>query len=282
MMAACAALTELATLYPARPGNDELPLVFVHGVGLDRRIWNGIEHRLGGRAAVLYDLPGHGTRAKADVRIDDLNVYADDLLSVLDGLHIERAVIVGAAFGEFIARRFAVRHPDRAAGLVLLSPLFRRSAEAAAHVRRRVEATQQDGIASSLSASLARWLSPDAEGAVAKAELVRDMMLATPHGSFMSAYRLYATMDGALAAEAGTIACQAQLIAGGDDSNATPEMAHALAAAMPNADVRIVPGARHLISLDASERFAEALEEYLKPGSGLTEVRHDHRMQKKG
>jgi pimeloyl-ACP methyl ester carboxylesterase len=277
-----AAFGQFATLYPARSGHDEPTLVFVHGVGLDQRIWNGIQRRLDGRhAALFYDLPGHGGRAQP-VKIDDLNVYADDLLSLIDGMRIERAIIVGAAFGEFIARRFAVRYPDRVAGLVLLSPLWRRSVEAAANVRRRVDMTQVDGAESSLSVSLERWLTPSGTGFSEHCALIRDMVLATPHDSFMSAYRLYATMDGALADEAAEIACSVLLIAGEHDGNATPAMAQALTTALPRATACTLPGARHLISLDAPQSFAVALGEYLTSGSGLTEVRHDDQFHKEG
>jgi pimeloyl-ACP methyl ester carboxylesterase len=260
-----AAHLEFATLSPALSGGSEPVLVFVHGVGLDQRIWCGIHKRLDGHCTtLLYDLPGHGKRAQP-VKINDLQVYANDLLSLLNAMQIDKAIIVGAAFGEFIARRFARHYPHRVSGLVLLSPLWRRSPESAAKVWQRAEATQAGGVESSLPASIERWLSPDADSDfVRKCDLVRAMVLATPHESFMSAYRLYATMDGVLADEAASIECPALLIVGADDSNATPIMAQSLATTMRDATCVVLPGTRHLISLDAPQVFARTLTDYLE------------------
>jgi non-heme chloroperoxidase len=46
--------------------------------------------------------------------------FEADLLMFMDALHIEKAVILGASSGGFTARSFAIRHPGRTLGLVLL------------------------------------------------------------------------------------------------------------------------------------------------------------------
>jgi non-heme chloroperoxidase len=46
--------------------------------------------------------------------------FAADLAAFMDALHLEAAVIVGGSSGGFIARRFAIDHPERTLGLVLL------------------------------------------------------------------------------------------------------------------------------------------------------------------
>ena len=46
--------------------------------------------------------------------------FAGDLLLFMNALHIEKAVILGASSGGFAARSFAIGHPGRTLGLVLL------------------------------------------------------------------------------------------------------------------------------------------------------------------
>ena len=61
------------------------PVVFIHGVGLDRSVWSAqLEAIRGSHVAIAYDLPGHGTDAASPVPPMDLDAYADDLLAVLD------------------------------------------------------------------------------------------------------------------------------------------------------------------------------------------------------
>lgn len=60
---------------------------------------------------------GDFVRHEFDYRTKD---FEADLLMFMDALHIEKAVILGASSGGFVARRFAISHPERTLGLVLL------------------------------------------------------------------------------------------------------------------------------------------------------------------
>jgi non-heme chloroperoxidase len=61
---------------------------------------------------------GHGDSQKPAVgyRVED---FAADVVPLLDGLGIERAVLVGHSGSCLVARRVAIDRPDRVAGLVL-------------------------------------------------------------------------------------------------------------------------------------------------------------------
>jgi 3-oxoadipate enol-lactonase len=49
---------------------------------------------------------------------------ADDVAALLDSIGVDRAVIGGVSGGSGVALRFALRHPDRTAGLVLVQPVY--------------------------------------------------------------------------------------------------------------------------------------------------------------
>jgi pimeloyl-ACP methyl ester carboxylesterase len=72
---------------------------------------------------ISYDARGHGRSSPAP----DPNAYGyddlgDDLLAVLDQLDIDRAVLAGASMGAHTALWIALEHPERAAGLVVITP----------------------------------------------------------------------------------------------------------------------------------------------------------------
>jgi pimeloyl-ACP methyl ester carboxylesterase len=50
-----------------------------------------------------------------------MDAYADQIAALLDECGIARAVICGVSFGGLVALRFAARHPDRTAALVMVS-----------------------------------------------------------------------------------------------------------------------------------------------------------------
>lgn len=232
-------------------------VVFVHGVGLDRSVWSRQMNAINSsHTAIAYDLPGHGVDATTPTPLMDLNSYSDDLLAVLNATGIERATIVGGAFGGCIARRLAAREPARVASLVLLSQIFRRSAEASVAILNRYRMAETEGVRSIMEPAIQRWFSQEfLDHGQEAVEYVRDMVARTGRKAFLSAYHAFATTDIELADEAGDIVCPVLLVTGEHDSNSTPSEAHALAAVMRCAKVSIIPTARHLISIEAAERL---------------------------
>ncbi len=98
-------------------------LVFVHGLLLDNHssYYMTIAPEIAKHARVLlYDLRGHGRseQPKSGYAIADL---VDDLRGVVDALAAGvPVVVVGHSFGGHVALRFALRHPERTAALILI------------------------------------------------------------------------------------------------------------------------------------------------------------------
>ncbi len=99
------------------PGN-ATPILAIHGLGLDGRVFARVPHLALGRDAVLVNLPNELPAAPL-TSMDDL---AGEALAALDAAgHGSRpAVLVGSSFGGMVALTAAVLHPRRVAGLVLL------------------------------------------------------------------------------------------------------------------------------------------------------------------
>jgi pimeloyl-ACP methyl ester carboxylesterase len=72
---------------------------------------------------VALDLRGHGRSDPPRDHRYGLEDYAQDLRAVLDGLRIDRAVLVGHSLGGGVALVFAAGSPDRVAGLLLVDPI---------------------------------------------------------------------------------------------------------------------------------------------------------------
>lgn len=102
---------------------DAPAVLLVHGVLVNSTVWDPIVPGLVAHHRVVRpDLPigAHVMPAEHRDRLDPETV-ADALAEILDGLGIDRAAVVGSDTGGAIAQIFAARHPDRIAGLVLLS-----------------------------------------------------------------------------------------------------------------------------------------------------------------
>jgi pimeloyl-ACP methyl ester carboxylesterase len=99
-------------------------IVFIHGASTslyDPML--SFRDKLEGKATLLFvDRPGHGlsdSGGPANLLPDG---QADAISTLMEKRGIRKAIIVGHSFGGAIAAALAVRHPDKVAGLVFLSP----------------------------------------------------------------------------------------------------------------------------------------------------------------
>ena len=101
-------------------GNGSPAIVLTHGLAATGATWAAqVEELSTSLRVVTWDLRGHGQSPSppGDCRLSDL---ANDLGSVLDAAAIERAVVLGHSAGGVVAMQFALDHPERCAGLVLV------------------------------------------------------------------------------------------------------------------------------------------------------------------
>jgi len=96
------------------------PIVFLHGLGTDRRIWLYQVPAFCARAPVLLvDLRGHG-RSSAPAGEWTIGDLARDVVRLLRHLGAERAHLVGLSLGGMVAQQLALDYPYAAASLVLV------------------------------------------------------------------------------------------------------------------------------------------------------------------
>ncbi len=240
-------------------------VVLVHGVGLDLAMWGPQAAALRARRRVLrYDLIGHGATPglSQPLSLDDFAAQLEDLL---DALELERAALVGFSMGALVAQAFALAHPARVERLALLACVHARSRSQSAGVRARLAAVERGGTAATSDAALERWLTPAYRRRhAAAAAAVRQRLEANDRDAFLAAYRLFAHADAELAPRLGAITAPTLVVAGEHDSGSTPAMARRLAATIPGARLHVLPGVRHLFTLEAAADVNSLLLDFLE------------------
>jgi pimeloyl-ACP methyl ester carboxylesterase len=102
-----------------------LPFIFQHGLGGDLVAVLAVYCGAAGVRLINMDFRGHGeTRPVGDEAKLRIECLADDLVTLLDHLEIERAVIGGISLGAAVSVNLALRHPERVLGLVLSRPAW--------------------------------------------------------------------------------------------------------------------------------------------------------------
>ena len=102
-------------------GSDGLPVVFTHSFAGDVSHWqNQLDFVRSQQRAIAFDFRGHGKSTSSDKTQYTAEALAGDIAAVVDGLDLEKFVLVGHSMGGSAAIAYSDTHPSRVAGLVLV------------------------------------------------------------------------------------------------------------------------------------------------------------------
>ena len=95
------------------------PVVLVHGLASNLRLWDGVAERLyaDGHTVVAIDQRGHGRSDAPDAGYD-LDTAVADLLALIAAMDLERPVLAGQSWGGSVVLELAWRHPAAVRGIV--------------------------------------------------------------------------------------------------------------------------------------------------------------------
>ncbi|MBB5961184.1 alpha/beta fold hydrolase [Planomonospora venezuelensis] len=263
----------------------EFAVVFAHGWVMNRHCWHFQREALKGRATlVFYDQRGHGGSSAGAFDACTVDRLGDDLAAVIEqavpeGLPV---VLVGHSMGGMTIMAFAGRHPEamaaRVAGVALLStssgglrdsrfglwgPIGRLAPVVTPVVFDRMLARaslidRNTAVRTRTNLPVTRYV---AFGPGARREHVRfvnDMAVATPTEVMVGFFNDFLVHDKSTALAA--LGSVETLVMVGSRDRMTPR-AHSdrIAAAVPGARLRVVPGAGHMIGLERPEAVNRAL-----------------------
>jgi (E)-2-((N-methylformamido)methylene)succinate hydrolase len=239
-------------------------LAFIHGLGLNRHIWDKFVSRFAVRYRVLnYDLYGHGESVAAPVK-PSVSLYSQQLIGIIDELGIERCSLAGFSLGGMINRRVAIDHPERVATLMILNSPHERGAEAQAQVEQRALDSAAGGPGATLDATIERWFTPEFRAAHDDyIQRVRAWVLANDAHNYALAREVLAFGVVELIRPQPPIVKPTLVMTCENDSGSTPAMSQAIASEIDGAEVIIVPALKHMGLAENPGFFINALAEFL-------------------
>lgn len=252
------------TIYDLEGPQDAPVVVLIHGLGLNRAVWDQTVPALSGPFQVLsYDMLGHG-QTPAPEAAPNLAMLAGQVAGLLDHLGVQKAALVGFSLGGMIARRFAQDYARRTLALAILHSSHRRTPEAQAAILARVAQARRDGPASTVEAALDRWFTdafrlqrPDIMNRV------RGWVLANDPATYQFFYEILASGVAEIVEPQPPITASTLVVTGDQDFGNGPEMTHAIAAEVAGAQTLILPGLRHMALMEAPALTNAALLSFL-------------------
>lgn len=241
-------------------------VVFLHGIGGNRSNWDRqLQYFAEQYCAVAWDARGYGDSEDPPGGQLAFSDFADDLAALLDHLSAARAHLVGLSMGGMIAQDFYGRYPERVASLVLAGTSSGFGAmtagERADFLTRRLAPLDAGLTPADIAPDVVKVLAgPRADASVR--EKLRQSMAALRIAPYRAA--LHAIVDTDFRAMLGTIAVPVLVMVGSDD-HVLPEVeSRKLAAAIPGAELCVLPGIGHLSNIEAPEDFNRAVGAFFR------------------
>jgi len=215
---------------------------------------------------IAPDLRGHG-ESPAPEGVYTMDEMADDVVELLDSLSIsDRIVLGGLSMGGYVALSLVVRYPDRVRGLMLFdtragadTPEAAQNREASARAVLAADSAKElvDAMIPKLFAPITLEQRPE------RVEPLRAVMENnTPRGTAGALRGMAIRPD--RRADLPGIQVPTLVLVGEHDAITLPAEAKALAAAIPNARVEVIPESGHMAPYENPSAANAVILRFLK------------------
>ena len=239
------------TSYSLNKINEKTPIVFVHGVGLTKEIWEPQTNFFKDYNTLTYDLLGHGKTSlkKTKVSFED---FTKQLNKLINELNFKKIHLVGFSLGALIARHFASKHNDKLSSLILFGSIYKRTEDQKRVVKNRFEVAKS-GRSASKQTALRRWLSdefskknPDIY------KKIYSILDKNKHSDFLKCYEIfvnYVDDDNMLK----KINVNTLVTTGENDIGSTPEMSKNLSKMIRDSEFIEIKKGKHLCGIECAD-----------------------------
>jgi len=237
-------------LYYARAGQGQPALLFIHGAGGDHTIWGEQLRELAQDFSVVaLDLNGHGRSPAREG--DGFQTYTEDVLAVLNALAMPM-VIVGHSMGGAIALTVALQRPKNLVGLGLVGTGARLK------VHPQILELCQTDFERAID-FIVQWAFADQSPRELR-ERARQQMRRNGADALFRDFSGCNTFD--VMARLSEITLPTLILCGRDDKLTPVKYSEYLQQNIPNAQLKIIEGAGHMVMLEQPQAITQALREF--------------------
>ena len=246
---------------------DGEPLVLIHGVGLNRHVWQPqLEAFCNEYRVITYDTLGHGNSRipVADVVLDD---YLDQLAELLDRLELDSVNLCGHSMGALITLGFCLKYPHRVRRIIAMMGAYDRTLEHQLRSQKVADILASPKAGVLLKLTLERWFTEQDYADPSRAEQISrvgDWLEEVNKSGYSRAYRVFAENGETYVGQLSSITAPALFITAQHDANSTPEMSRRMASEVQQGQAYIMPGERHMGQYLAAASIEPLIRRFLE------------------
>jgi 3-oxoadipate enol-lactonase len=238
------------------------PALFLfHSLLSDRASFDPVVPKLAlSHRVIVPELPGFGGSKAVG---GGLAAVADRMAeAVRDAAEGRETIVLGNGYGGFVALQMAIRHPGIADRLILADCGAAFSEAGREAFRNMAAASKARGLSVITDVAMRRLFAPEFQAR--HPDLMsdrRDAFLKTDPEVLQAACAALAELD--LRGELSRVKVPVLVLVGEHDEATPPPMSHELAALLPNARLKIIPGCAHVPQLQAPGLFLDAIGDFV-------------------
>jgi pimeloyl-ACP methyl ester carboxylesterase len=258
-----APIRDIITYYETAGSGD--PLILVMGLGGDMQAWALQVPALAKHFRVItFDNRGSGRTSSPD-RPCSIAGMADDLAALMDRLGIAKAHILGFSMGGYIAQEFALKYPARVDKLILLATAAHIDGYGKNIVKSWINVRRSNMSREQVVRLTATWLyGPELFDDEARFERAVQNSVSNPYAQQDHAFirQAQAVLGFDVRGRAAGITHETMVIGCKDDVLVPPRNAEKLAALLPKATLKILPGG-HVGCVEYPNEYNTAFMDFL-------------------
>ncbi|HOZ81663.1 MAG: alpha/beta hydrolase [Bacteroidia bacterium] len=240
-------------------------LVLIHGYPFDQSIWKEQVIALSDQARIItYDVRGYGSSSKGKERFS-IDLFADDLIFLLDSLQVSKFIVCGLSMGGYIALNLVKRYPERIKGLVLYdTQCYADNAIGKAKRYENIELIRKGGKQKYLEDMCKILFSPatfQKNDVVIKQTL--DLMMKADNEVLMQTLEAMAEREESCS-NLSSIKFPTMILCGEYDVLTPPEKSEFMQQQIPGSVLHIIENSGHLGHLENKDAFNQHLNSFLK------------------
>lgn len=257
-------INEIQLAYDER-GRGEA-VVLIHGFPLNRQMWQPQLAPVAeaGFRIVTPDLRGFG-ESDAPAGGYSMDVFADDIVALLDTLKIEQAVVGGMSMGGYVVMNLLERYPDRVRAACFIATRANADDEAGRERRTSLAAEAERLGANPIIKFFAQLLFAPATTETHPELIARVtswMRDTSPNGLAGALLAMRDRKD--YTPLLPSFQTPSLVLAATEDRAAPQEVAQVLIDRLPDCQSRIIENAGHMLNMEQPDAFNEALIGFLK------------------
>jgi 3-oxoadipate enol-lactonase len=236
-------------------------LLLFHSLLSDRASFDLVVPELArSHRVIVPELPGFGASKPV---AGGLAAVADRMADVVrEAAEGCETIVLGNGYGGFVALQMAIRHPAIADRLILADCGAAFSQGGREAFRNMAAASRTRGLSAITDVAMRRLFAPEFQAQ--HPDLMRDRrdaFLKTDPAVLQQACVALAELD--LRGELSVVKVPVLVVVGEHDEATPPPMSRELAALLPNARLKIMPGCAHVPQLQAPEVFLDMIGDFL-------------------